>query len=67
MFTEPKIFRGDAVDELTLTVQCTYENKTDQIVYGGTGSFDEMCFNFSYIAVQTGETPTQQNSPAGRE
>ena len=64
-FAAPKIFDLEALDDVFLDVRCTYENPTDQTVYGGYGSFDEMCFNFSYIAVVQG-TPTE-GEPASRE
>jgi hypothetical protein len=43
-------------------VECTYENPTDEPIYGGYGSYDEMCFNFSYIAVRSGEAATEEAS-----
>jgi hypothetical protein len=51
-FVEPKVFTRRGLRGVTLTTSCTYQNKTEQMVYGGYGSFDEMCFNFSYIAVR---------------
>ena len=57
-FTEPKVFPRDELDGTTIRVQCTYYNPTEDVVYGGYGSYDEMCFNFSYIAVQVGEEAT---------
>ena len=62
-FTAPKVIPRDALEGTWLGMRCTYENDSDQTVFGGLGSFDEMCFNFSYIAVQEGEpmeTPTQR-------
>jgi hypothetical protein len=53
--TEPKTFARDELEGVRLTVQCTYRNSRDRPVYGGYGSFDEMCFNFSYIAVREEE------------
>ncbi|MGI9625674.1 MAG: hypothetical protein ACR2QM_02460 [Longimicrobiales bacterium] len=53
MFTAPKTFDVDALDDTHITVQCTFENLTEETVYGGFGSDEEMCFNFSYIAVRT--------------
>ena len=64
MFAEPKIFATDDLDETRIAVECTYENPTAEAVHGGLGSFDEMCFNFSYVAVQTGEKgPVVGSSP----
>ena len=54
-FVEPKVFDREALDRTRITVECTYENKSDETVYGGYGSDEEMCFNFSYIAVQLGD------------
>ncbi len=51
-FLEPKVFEAGAMGDAHLTVHCTFENLTDVTVYGGYGSDEEMCFNFSYIAVQ---------------
>ncbi|MDZ7779805.1 MAG: hypothetical protein U5R14_07710 [Gemmatimonadota bacterium] len=57
-FVEPKVFSREKMDGAELRVRCTYENPTDEVVYGGYGSYDEMCFNFSYIALQVGEQAT---------
>jgi hypothetical protein len=54
-FAEPKVFTRDQLDRTSITVQCTFENPKDRVVYGGYGSDDEMCFNFSYIAVRSGD------------
>jgi hypothetical protein len=51
-FVEPKVFTRDDLGRTWLSVECTFRNPTDEMVYGGYGSFDEMCFNFSYIAVR---------------
>ncbi len=64
-FTEPKIFLREDLEGTRLRVECTYLNPTDETVYGGFGSYDEMCFNFSYIAVREGEPAAQDE--AGRE
>lgn len=48
----PKIFDMQSLRGVRLNTECTFHNRTDQMVYGGYGSFDEMCFNFAYIAVQ---------------
>lgn len=55
-FLEPKIFDREALENTRLTVRCRFDNPTDQTVYGGYGSDEEMCFNFSYIAVQVSKT-----------
>jgi hypothetical protein len=51
-FAEPKVFARDELRGASLAVECTFRNTTRETVYGGYGSFDEMCFNFAYIAVQ---------------
>lgn len=55
VLTEPKVFAREVLDETHLRVQCTYRNDTEEVVYGGYGSYDEMCVNFAYIAVEVGE------------
>jgi hypothetical protein len=58
-FVQPKIAdRGDLA-ETRLRVECVYENHTAAPVFGGFGSDDEMCFNFSYISVIQGEPPPE--------
>jgi hypothetical protein len=54
-FVEPKVLTMDELEGASLTVRCTFENTTEETVYGGLGSGDEMCFNFSYISVRTDE------------
>lgn len=61
-FVEPKILDREQLDRASLRVRCTYQNPTDHVVYGGYGSFDEMCFNMSYVAVQLGERATEAGS-----
>ncbi|MEJ2542283.1 MAG: hypothetical protein P8188_20345, partial [Gemmatimonadota bacterium] len=65
-FAEPKILPRETLENTWLGMRCTYENTSDQIVYGGLGSFDEMCFNFSYIAVQEGPPDETTESETGR-
>lgn len=60
-FTEPKILKREQLDRASLRVRCTYRNPTDRVVYGGFGSFDEMCFNMSYVAVELGEKATTES------
>lgn len=57
-FAEPKVVPRDEMEETTLRLRCTYHNATDEPVYGGFGSFDEMCFNFAYVAVRVGAAET---------
>jgi hypothetical protein len=57
----PKVLPRDGLEGTRLAVRCTFENDTGVTVYGGFGSGDEMCFNFSYIAVQTGESGAPGN------
>ena len=49
---EPKRFDKNRFKQIQLSVDCTFKNYSDEIVYGGYGSDDEMCFNFSYIALE---------------
>jgi hypothetical protein len=65
-FLEPKVFLREDLPRASLAVECTYRNDTDETVYGGYGSFDEMCFNFSYIAVRGAQTTTEDGS-GGRD
>ena len=51
MFTESKLIPRSEFADTRLIVECTFSNHTDEIVYGGYGSDDEMCFNFSYLSV----------------
>jgi hypothetical protein len=60
-FRRPKILVRDSLEDAFLEVECTYENPGAETVYGGYGSMEEMCFNFSYIAVQ------EEDSRAGDE
>lgn len=55
MFTEGKIVPSSEFDRTSLIVECTFSNDTDEVVYGGYGSDDEMCFNFSYVSVIRGD------------
>ena len=55
MFTEGKIIPRSDFESTRLIVECTFSNYTNETVYGGYGSDDEMCFNFSYVAVIRGE------------
>jgi hypothetical protein len=64
-FREPKVLARDALDDTRLGVRCTYDNPTDETVYGGYGSMEEMCFNFSYIAVR--EAPATDDVPPRKE
>src|SRR5690606_16828579 len=50
-FPAPKIVPRRQFPATRLTVECAYENHTGTRVVGGFGSDDEMCFNFSYVAV----------------
>lgn len=53
-FTEGKVIPRSEFDRTRLIVECTFSNYTDENVYGGYGSDDEMCFNFSYMSVILG-------------
>jgi hypothetical protein len=51
-FQAPKILPREQLDATRIGLRCTFSNPTAEPVYGGYGSDEEMCFNFSYIAVQ---------------
>ena len=55
VFAHPKVFTREEMEGTLLRVRCTFHNPTEEVVYGGYGSYDEMCFNFAYIAVRPGE------------
>lgn len=59
-FAEPFAFTREQLRRTSIGVECTFENDTNGPVYGGYGSYDEMCFNFSYIAVREGEPAATQ-------
>ena len=61
VFESPKVFGQDAFADTQLRVECTYDNPKETPVYGGFGSDDEMCFNFSYVALVVGQG---QDEPA---
>lgn len=61
VLAEPKVFARAELAGTRLRAQCTFLNYRDETVYGGYGSFDEMCFNFSYIAVKKGDPITATN------
>jgi len=50
-FTQGKLIPRTEFEKTSLIVECTFSNYTDQTVYGGYGSDDEMCFNFSYVSL----------------
>ena len=59
-FAEPKVFAREDLERTHISVECVFENPKEETVYGGFGSDEEMCFNFSYIAVQRGEQATSR-------
>lgn len=65
-FVEPKVLPRESLADTHLAVRCTYENPTDQPVYGGYGSAEEMCFNFSYIAVRRAPATDADAEPRRR-
>ena len=63
-FKTPKIINSDHFKKSKLSVECHFANPTNKMIYGGYGSDDEMCFNFSYIAVDLkGSTYSDKVSP----
>lgn len=61
-FTEPKVVPREEMEATSLRTRCTYHNPTEEPVHGGFGSYDEMCFNFPYIAVREGAPETRSTS-----
>jgi hypothetical protein len=59
-FEEPKTFDREELGRTSLRVSCTFANGTDEIVYGGFGSYDEMCFNFSYVSLRLADKATTE-------
>ena len=51
MFKKSISIDGKNTDGLKLGIECTFLNPKEEMVYGGFGSDDEMCFNFSYFVV----------------
>jgi hypothetical protein len=52
---EPRTVRRPHFKQTRIAVECEFENPGDEPVLGGYGSDEEMCFNFSYVAVVRGE------------
>lgn len=50
-FVTPKVFQVEMAKDVEYHLECSYENKTAKAVLGGLGSDDEMCFNFTFIAL----------------
>ena len=65
-FATPKIFSLEALGDTSIRVRCTYHNDTDEVVYGGYGSYEEMCFNFSYVALQLDAVAATDATPGAR-
>ena len=61
LFAEPKIFGRELLGSTSLRLRCTFSQDTGEVVFGGYGSYDEMCMNFSYVAVQPVESATEQS------
>lgn len=51
VFAQAKIIPKKELARWRLKVECTFANAGTMPVYGGYGSDQEMCYNFSYIAV----------------
>lgn len=52
---EPKSIPLADTAQYTRRVSCTYYNDGDTEVFGGFGSYDEMCFDFGYFAFDLGQ------------
>jgi len=64
---EPRIFPREDLEGTSIAVECTFHNPRSEPVYGGYGSYDEMCFNFVYLAVQTGEPRVEDGEGDGAD
>lgn len=53
-FATPKVMAPTVWSSIMNRVSCTYDNPGNTEVFGGYGSFDEMCFNFGYFAFDLG-------------
>jgi len=60
-FMQPKVLPRGELGGARLSVRCTFQNGTGATVFGGYGSGDEMCFNFSYIAVRSSDQTDSGN------
>lgn len=50
-FAEPKRIDRKGLGSASVQYSCTFSNPGDEPVYGGFGSNEEMCYNFSYISL----------------
>jgi len=48
----PKFIPQEKLKNMKLRVSCTFSNSSATEVFGGYGSDEEMCYNFSYIAAR---------------
>ena len=51
MLVKPKIIPKEALAKWKIRVRCTFTNPNTEPVYGGFGSDQEMCYNFSLISI----------------
>lgn len=51
VFDAPKIVPLNQLKQWQIRVDCTFANPTNEPVYGGYGSNQEMCYNFSLISI----------------
>ena len=49
-FVKPEVFSLKDLKKAELTIDCTFANPRKEMAYGGFGSDDEMCFNFSLFS-----------------
>ncbi len=67
-FATPKTINLDDADRYSLSVVCQYQNQGSSILFGGFGSYDEMCINFSYITFSKELAPvTERPKPENRK
>ena len=60
LFEESKFIPREEFERTRIIVECTFSNYSEGVVYGGYGSDDEMCFNFSYVSVIRDAEPVAQ-------
>ena len=51
-FAESKVIPAAAIQDYKLKVVCNYKNDRATDTFGGFGSMDEMCFNFSFFSFE---------------
>lgn len=63
-FSEKKSFTKEQFKNIQYSVECTFSNYSNETIYGGYGSNDEMCFDFIYVSIEM-EDGEVEKSEAG--